>query len=173
MHLDIVSCIWWLVRLRFTPRRSKHPHVPSEKSVKRAQPAQAKRLAPEHLKRVGAFVRSRREELGMSQADVARALGYKSVMSVSTLEGGKESLALARAYAWAEVLEVRRDAFYLFVAAERDHMDASEPVPEGPLLDDELELLGYYRKLPKPYPRQLREVARALDALAREERQKR
>ena len=118
-------------------------------------------------------MRRRREELGVTQAHVARALGYKSVMSVSAIEAGKEALAVTRAYAWADILELRRDAFYLFAVGERDNMDSSEPVTQAQLLDDEAEVVGYYRKLPKPYQRQLRDVARALDALAREERQKR
>jgi transcriptional regulator with XRE-family HTH domain len=173
MYLDIVLCIWRLVRLRFAPRRSKDSPVPSEKSVKRAHPAPVNRLTPEHLVRVGAFVRRRREELGVTQAHVARALGYKSVMSVSAIEAGKEALAATRAYAWADILELRRDAFYLFAVGERDNMDSSEPVTQAQLLDDEAEVVTYYRQLPKPYQRQLRDVARALDALAREERQKR
>jgi transcriptional regulator with XRE-family HTH domain len=137
--------------------------------VRQAEPD--KRLTPEHLKRVGAFVRGRREELGLSQGDVVRALGYKSTMSVSGIELGKESLTLRRVYAWADVLEVRRDAFYLFVSGERD--TPPDPATEAALLVDEVELIGHYRKLPKPYQRRLRDVARAFDALAREEGQKR
>jgi transcriptional regulator with XRE-family HTH domain len=125
------------------------------------------------LERVGAFVRRRRDELGLSQGDVARALGYKSVMSVSHIEAGKESLAPARAYAWAEILEVRRDAFYLFVTGDRDEMDPSEPPGEGELLADEAEVLALYRKLPPVYQRQVRDLARTLGTLARGERRKR
>lgn len=94
-------------------------------------------------------------------------------MSVSNIEAGKESLAPARAYAWAEVLEVRRDAFYLFVTGERDEMDPSEPPGEGELLTDEVEVLALYRKLPPAYQRQVRDLARTLGTLARGERRKR
>jgi len=94
-------------------------------------------------------------------------------MSVSNIEAGKESLAPARAYAWAEILEVRRDAFYLFVTGHSDHMGPSEP-PEGEeLLADEAEVLALYRKLPPGYQRQVRDLAQALGTLARGERRKR
>jgi hypothetical protein len=90
-------------------------------------------------------------------------------MSVSGIETGKEPLAPARAYAWADVLEVPRDALFLFVTGARDHMDLSAP-GAGELTTGEAELVGYHRKLPPRYRRQLLDLARALDALAREER---
>jgi transcriptional regulator with XRE-family HTH domain len=147
----------------------KYRHVPPAKPSRRASPASTERVAPAHLERVGAFVRRRREELGLSQAQVARTLGYKSVMSVSGIETGKEPLAPARAYAWAELLEVPRDALFLFVTGARDNMDLSGSAA-GELTAEERELVGYHRKLPPRYRSQLLDVARALDALAREER---
>jgi transcriptional regulator with XRE-family HTH domain len=146
--------------------------VPSEKPTKRAPLGSAQRLAPEHLERVGAFVRRRRDELGLSQGEIARSLGYKSAMSVSNIEVGKESLAPARAYAWADILEVRRDAFYLFVMAERN-TDPSKGSDERELLADEAELLALYRELPQDYRRQVWDLARELGTLARSERRKR
>jgi len=61
-------------------------------------------------KRVGAFVRMRREELGLSQGDIIQVLGYKSRNAVSNIEVGIEGLPAKRAYAWADVLELPRDA---------------------------------------------------------------
>ena len=82
-------------------------------------------------KRVGAFVRARREELGLSQGDIIRVLGYKSRNAVSNIEVGIEGLPAKRAYAWADVLEVPRDAFFGFVTGEIGRMEvpkaASKP----------------------------------------------
>ena len=47
--------------------------------------------------RVGAFVRVRREELGLSQGDIIRVLGYKSRNAVSNIEVGIEGLPAKRA----------------------------------------------------------------------------
>src|SRR5215831_3257505 len=42
--------------------------------------------------RVGAWVRARREELGFSQGDVIKALGYRNRQSVSNIENGTEGV---------------------------------------------------------------------------------
>ena len=74
--------------------------------------------------RVGAFVRARRLELGLSQGDVIARLGYKSRNSVSNLELGLEGLPARRAHEWADLLEVDRDAFYRVVTG-------LDPVPSS------------------------------------------
>jgi transcriptional regulator with XRE-family HTH domain len=74
-------------------------------------------------KRVGAFVRARREELGLSQGDIIRVLGYKSRNAVSNIEVGIEGLPAKRAYAWADVLDVPRDAFFRFVTGDALRLD--------------------------------------------------
>jgi transcriptional regulator with XRE-family HTH domain len=122
-------------------------------------------------KRVGAFVRARRDELGLSQGDIIRVLGYKSRNAVSNIEVGIEGLPAKRAYAWADVLEVPRDAFFRFVTGEVDRLE----VPEAEAKQEdgermsagEKELLGTYRRLPPKYQRRLREHARELEVLAR------
>src|SRR5690606_8975030 len=74
-------------------------------------------------KRIGAFVRMRREALNLSQGDIIRQLGYKSRNAVSNIEVGIEGLPAKRAYAWADVLEVPRDAFFRFVTGEVERME--------------------------------------------------
>ena len=120
-------------------------------------------------KRVGAFVRARRDELGLSQTAVARALGYSSTASISHLENGIEGLPAGRAYAWAEVLEVPRDAFFELVTGRRERM-APTVIPvkakSAQLTAAEEELLASYRRLPAKYQRRLRQTAVELETLA-------
>jgi transcriptional regulator with XRE-family HTH domain len=125
---------------------------------------------------VGAFVRARREELGLSQGDIIQSLGYKSRNAVSNIEVGIEGLPAKRAYAWADVLEVPRDAFFRFVTGEAEAF----VVPKAAAKSDSAErlttagaaLLATYRKLPPKYQRRLREQAEEFETLARATRSK-
>ncbi len=130
----------------------------------------------ERWKRVGAFVRKRREELGLSQGDIIKILGYASRNAVSNIEVGIEGLPAKRAYAWADVLEVPRDAFFRFVTGESDRIE----VPKAPAMHDgdrlsaaETELLASYRKLPPRYQRRLLDAAKEFQTLARANDRKR
>src|SRR5207245_6273265 len=120
--------------------------------------------------RIGAFVRSRRDELGLSQGDIIKALGYANRNSVSNIEVGIEGLPPKRAYAWADVLEVPRDAFFRFVTGEADRMEVPKATarPDGgeriPAV--ETALMATYRKLPPKYQRRLREQAEEFETLA-------
>ncbi len=120
--------------------------------------------------RVGAFVRQRRHQLGLRIVDVTKALGYKSMNGVSNVEAGLEGVPAKRAYAWAEVLEVPRDAFFRFVIGETSTLDApvrnTAPIHLGPLSGTEQALIAAYRRLPRPLRVQLRARARELEALA-------
>lgn len=122
-------------------------------------------------KRVGAFVRERREALGLSQGEIIQMLGYKSRNAVSNIEVGIEGLPAKRAYAWADVLELPRDAFFRFVTGEADHVDVPKAAakPEGGdrLTAAEGGLIATYRKLPPKYQRRLREQAEEYSTLAR------
>ena len=121
-------------------------------------------------KRVGAFLRKRREELGLSQGDIIKTLGYTSRNSVSNLETGREGLPAKRIYAWADILQVPRDAFFRFVTGESARLDVSgaeEPRGTRPLITAEKELLETYRALPPKYQQRLREQAREFETLAR------
>lgn len=117
-------------------------------------------------KRVGAFLRARRQELGLTQGEITRALGYVSLNSVSNLETGREGLPAKRIYAWADILQVPRDVFFRFVTGESERMDAADD-GERPLITAEKELLETYRALPLKYQQRLREQAREFETLAR------
>jgi transcriptional regulator with XRE-family HTH domain len=120
--------------------------------------------------RVGAFVRQRRHQLGLRMVDVSKALGYKSMNAVSNVEAGLEGVPAKRAYAWAEVLELPRDAFFRFVIGETSSLDApirnTAPNHLGPLSGTEQALIASYRRLPRPLRVQLRARARELEAQA-------
>lgn len=122
-------------------------------------------------KRVGAFVRARREELGLSQGEIIAVLGYKSRNAVSNIEVGIEGLPAKRAYAWADVLEVPRDPFFHFVTGESERMDVPKASAKADTGDRftaaESALLATYRKLPPKYQRRLREQADEFETLAR------
>lgn len=53
---------------------------------------------------VGKNIRLRREELGLTQTDLAKRLGYKSRVSVCTVETGKEDLTTERVRQYAKAL---------------------------------------------------------------------
>jgi transcriptional regulator with XRE-family HTH domain len=142
--------------------------------LRAAQKFRTPRERAELWKRVGSFVRQRREELGLSQGDVIRVLGYKSRNAVSNIEIGIEGLPAKRAYAWADVLEVPRDAFFEFVTGQTERLDvakaSAKPKASEQLTVAEAELLAHYRRLPAKFQRRLREHAGELETLARAER---
>jgi hypothetical protein len=87
------------------------------------------------------------------------------------IEVGIEGLPAKRAYAWADVLELPRDAFFRFVTGEADRVvipnaaarqDAGDRITAA-----ETELLASYRKLPPKYQRRLREQAAEFETLSR------
>jgi transcriptional regulator with XRE-family HTH domain len=123
-----------------------------------------------HRARVGAFVRLRRHQLGLRLIDVSSALGYKSLNAISNVEHGLEGVPAKRAYAWAEVLELPRDAFFRFVVGDISSLDetvsGTAPNRLGPLSGTEQALIVTYRRLPRPLRTQLRTRARELEAIA-------
>jgi transcriptional regulator with XRE-family HTH domain len=149
-------------------------------STRGARNRGVERERTERWKRVGSFIRDRREELGLSQGDIIRVLGYKSRNAVSNVEVGIEGLPAKRAYAWADLLEVPRDAFFNFVTGQTEGLDVSKATAKPPkpetgtrLAAGETELLASYRKLPPKYQRRLREQAREFEMLARADRRAR
>ena len=127
-------------------------------------------------KRVGEFLRVRRQDLGLSQGDITRALGYVSLNSVSNLETGREGLPAKRIYAWADILQLPRDAFFRFATGETEKMEsakASAAVEAEHLPKAEADLVAAYRRLPPKYQRRMREAASEFETLARAEARKR
>jgi transcriptional regulator with XRE-family HTH domain len=123
--------------------------------------------------RVGRFVRDRRNDLGLKLGDVSGALGYRSKNAVSNVESGIEGIPAKRAYAWADILEVPRDAFFQFVTGQIDDITrAATSTSSERLTDGEKELLGHYRRLPRRFQVMLRERAVELETLATAQRRR-
>ena len=122
-------------------------------------------------KRIGVFVRTRRQQLGLSQGDIIDVLGYVSRNSVSNIETGREGLPAKRIYAWADVLEVPRDAFFRFVTGETKRVDQTGKATEAEAANRsstaESELVAAYRKLPAKYQRRIKEQIQEFSELAR------
>ncbi len=143
------------------PRTSAQP--------RRKTPTDKDRL--ELRKRIGVFVRTRRQQLGLSQGDIINELGYVSRNSVSNIETGREGLPAKRIYAWADVLEIPRDAFFRFVTGETKRVDQTGKATEAEAANRtstvETELLASYRKLPAKYQRRIKEQIQEFAELAR------
>lgn len=143
------------------PRTSAQP--------RRKSPTDKDRL--DLRKRIGAFVRTRRQQLGLSQGDIIEMLGYVSRNSVSNIETGREGLPAKRIYAWADVLEVPRDPFFRFVTGDTKRIDLSGKTAETEVANKvstgESELLAAYRKLPAKYQRRIKEQIQEYTALSR------
>ena len=125
-------------------------------------------------KRIGEFLRARRLELGLSQGDITRTMGYASFNAVSNLETGREGLPAKRIYAWADILQLPRDAFFRFATGETEKMELTKrsTAETENLLQAEADLVETYRRLPPKYQRRLREAASELETLARAEARK-
>lgn len=116
--------------------------------------------------RVGGFVRKRRLLLGLKLKDVCDAMGYRSLNAVSNVEAGIEGIPAKRAYAWADVLELPRDAFFQFVTGQaEDISDAMTATASERLSRSERELLVRYRRLPGRFQKQLLQRAVELETL--------
>lgn len=54
---------------------------------------------------LGERIKKRREELGLTQADLAARLGYKSKVSVSNAENDRDDMTTTRIYKYADALD--------------------------------------------------------------------
>ena len=89
--------------------------------------------------------------------------------SISNLETGREGLPAKRIYAWADILQLPRDAFFRFVTGETETMETGKASSAAAteMTKAEAELLAAYRRLPPRYQRRLREQAGEYVTLAR------
>jgi transcriptional regulator with XRE-family HTH domain len=128
------------------------------------------RVKPEDLarrKKVGAFLRRRRLELGLSQGDMIRILGYRNRNSISNVELGREGLPVKHVYRYADVLKLPRDDFFRFVIGELEDLALSgyqrmriRDQKERVLSDGEQDLVENFRRLSKKYQDRVREQVR-------------
>lgn len=101
-------------------------------------------------------------------------MGYRSANSIVNVESGIEGIPAKRAYAWADLLELPRDAFFQFITGQIPKLDTSSSGTAvgtlASLASDERELLASYRRL-RPASRVLvRELATKLAEAPRRRR---
>lgn len=92
-------------------------------------------------------------------------MGYQSANSIVNVESGIEGIPAKRAYAWADLLELPRDAFFQFITGQLPDLDdAVVRANKGtaPLPSDETDLLTNYRRLPPASQSLVRELAAKL-----------
>lgn len=87
---------------------------------------------------IGERIKNRREQLGMTQDDLAQLLNYKSRSSINKIELGKHDLPQTKIKAFADALRTTPSALMGW---------ESMPPVEKPLEPDEKVLLEVYRKL--------------------------
>jgi len=116
----------------------------------------------ERRKRVGAFLRKRRLQLGLSQWDICKVLLYKNRNSISNVELGIESLPLKRVYQYADLLQLPRDDFFRFVLGEMKDFAISgyrdldlKDRRERKLKPSEHDLVVNFRRLSEKYQRRV------------------
>lgn len=106
----------------------------------------------------GMRIKARREELGMTQDELAKKLGYKSRSSINKIELGERKLTQSKIVAIAEALDVSP----LYILG----LEETHPVDFMMTLDnDETVLIENYRKLSDENRRRLLETARILEVI--------
>jgi len=106
--------------------------------------------------------------LGLTQREIATSMGYISLNSISNLETGREGLPAKRVYAWANILQLPRDAFFRFVTGEVDRLEMTSGETDK-LSPREADIVAAFRRLPPRYQRRLLETAEEFQTLARAE----
>lgn len=93
----------------------------------------------EYLKKFGERIRNRRIELGLTQDELARKLGYKSRSTINKIELGKNDVPQHKILEFAAALDILVE----------DLMDWEFADPQGELYEDaiEKELITNFRKL--------------------------
>lgn len=81
---------------------------------------------------IGSKIASRRKQLGLTQAELAERMGYKSKSTINKIEKGENDVPQRKIVLFAEVLKV--SVSYLM------DWEAEEPAP---LSDEEAELMEY------------------------------
>lgn len=90
---------------------------------------------------IGERIRQRRIELGLTQDELAKKMGYKSRAAISNVEKDKEDLTSTRIRKYADALEV--PASYLMGWTEEDYNNNSAEYHKLNTLNDLYKNLGY------------------------------
>lgn len=88
-------------------------------------------------------IRIRREELGMSQQDLAKRLGYKSRSSINKIELGENDIPQSKIAAFATALETS-EAWLMGYEEKQPYQEVTDKIYA---LDYQLKLLGWSYKI--------------------------
>ena len=119
--------------------------------------------------RVGSYVGERCRAIGISTFEIGAALAI-SAAEIEAVVEGRGPLVPEHAYAWADVLELRRDVFLRFVRGEagRSELPATAPPSSAAeLTPAELALVTGFRALGETDQAKLVERLEELRMLAR------
>lgn len=106
---------------------------------------------------IGEIIRIKREELGMSQDELAKKCGYASRVSISKIESGQRYVPLKKIGAFARALGVLPE--YLMGLAE----DEGVTVTDEDLSDPELDTLVEKMKRDTQFKRRMLRYAKLLE----------
>lgn len=84
-------------------------------------------------------IKMRREELGMSQQDLAKALGYKDRSTIAKIESGINEISLSKMVAFSEALKTS------IINIISDNEEKKPATFRHELSPDEVDLLDKYR----------------------------
>lgn len=79
----------------------------------------------EQRRKVGAFIRARRKQLGMTVKELGRAIGYKSTNMLSQIERGKIAIPGAKIGALSKALKVKKKSLESFARGETSGIKVS------------------------------------------------
>ncbi len=91
---------------------------------------------------IGKKIKDRREELGLTQEELASRLGYKSKSTINKIEMGINDISQTKIRAFAQALDT--SIAYLMDWEENTSIENAEMIPE--LLSDH-EMIEYVKKL--------------------------
>lgn len=91
---------------------------------------------------IGQFLKRRREQLELSQMEVAKQIGYKLPNFISNIENDKAPFPIGRWKDFANVLQLDRTKFLMRVLKEfypemLDYLQPKEPVESPDEIEDE------------------------------------
>jgi transcriptional regulator with XRE-family HTH domain len=112
---------------------------------------------------IGIKIKERREELGMSQDELALKMGYKSRSTIAKIEKGVNDVVQSNIVKFAEVLYTT-PAYLMgwMEEVENNPIEAANELSEI-FLDTELrEMIAEYKKLDNEKKKQVREFIRFL-----------
>lgn len=82
-------------------------------------------------------IRARREELGISQEELAKRMGYKSRSSINKIEKGENDIPQSKIVAFAQALRTTPEALMGWETSDTSSQSNTPSDPASILLDDE------------------------------------